>query len=172
VDATRPQEILEYFRELSLHVRTPTRLVGGGSVALLLRGYLARRTDYIDVVDELPSELRTQNQVLDDLARRFGLRLAHFQSHYLPDGWERQIPRQACFETCKCSIDVYDVFAGKLFSARSEDLDDIRAVLPKVDRSKLVDRVKSSTAPLRSEQRMLDAANHNWYVLFGEELPG
>ena len=172
VDAVKPEVVLQFFRELSLHVRSPNRLLVGGSVALILGGYLSRRTDDVDVVDEVPAELRRQHDVLDDLAARFGLRLSHFQSHYLPDGWQRRVHSMGVFgELHVWTIDVYDVFVGKLFSARNKDRDDLRAVLPKLDQNALVRRVIDSTKGLRSDPRLHQAAEKNWFVLFGDPLP-
>ena len=91
VDVTKPETVLEFFRLLSRHVRRPIRLNVGGSLALILRGLLSRRTEDVDVVNEVPPELREQHDVLHQLAAQFDLKLAHFQSHYLPKGWERRL---------------------------------------------------------------------------------
>ena len=90
VDATKPQTIMRFFRELSARVHNPTRMVIGGAAALILGNYGARQTDHIAVVDETPAGLRHRHDVLDDLADRFGLRLSEFPSYYLPDGWQRR----------------------------------------------------------------------------------
>ena len=52
---------------------------------------LERRTDDIDVEDEVPSEIRSRHDLLDQLAKSYGLRLTHFQSHYLPEGWQSRL---------------------------------------------------------------------------------
>ena len=84
MDATDPETVLLFLRELGLHLSTPTRLEIGGAIALILTNTLSRNTDDIDVVDEVPADLRAQHELLHELADRYGLHLTHFQSHYLP----------------------------------------------------------------------------------------
>src|SRR5687768_14424117 len=75
VDAIQPESLIRVFRELSAHVSQPTRIVIGGSVALTLGAQLTRHTDDIDVVDEVPAELRNQHELLADLKALYGLQL-------------------------------------------------------------------------------------------------
>ena len=44
-------------------------VIVGGSIALILPGYRERATTDIDVVDELPAEIRSQHALLDDLRK-------------------------------------------------------------------------------------------------------
>src|SRR5262249_4197429 len=81
MDVTRPETIKEFLRELSQHVRRPLRLDIGGSIALILTGLLSRKTEDVDIVDEVPAEIRSQHRLLDNLAERYGLEPAHFQQH-------------------------------------------------------------------------------------------
>ena len=172
VDATRPGAILNLIRELSVHVTQPTRLTIGGSTALILAGLISRYTEDIDVVDELPPEVRSRHELLDQLIAKYGLRLAHFQSHYLPAGWQQRLRSLGVFDKLQVfTIDVYDVIVGKLFSLRRKDHDDLWAIVPKLDRDTLVRRVRDTTASFRSDPKLLDAATKNWFVLFGEGLP-
>jgi hypothetical protein len=172
VDAVRPETVERFFRELSLHVSRPTRLVVGGSIPLILAGQLTRSTEDVDVVDEVPAEIRTQYKVLDELADLYKLRLAHFQSHYLPDRWEKRIRSFGGFGNLHVFlVDPYDIFVGKLFSARLKDRADTNALASNLDRETIVRRLRESTAGLRSDARLLDAAAKNWFVLFGEPLP-
>jgi hypothetical protein len=172
VNPIDPKKVMELLRELSSHVNQPTRLVIGGSMAVMLAGHLSRSTDDIDIVDELPAAVREQPAVLENLAGRYGLRLAHFQSHYLPAGWEQRVRSIDAFGKLQVfAVDSYDVVVGKLFSVREKDRDDLRAITPLLDRATIEDRVRRTTAALRSEQRLLDAAKKNWFILFGEDLP-
>src|SRR5205085_7702539 len=91
MEPIKPDMVVRFFQELSHHVSRPATLLVGGSIALMLAGHLSRWTDDVDVVDEVPSELREQHQLRDELAKRFGLHLAHFQSHYLPDRWRNRL---------------------------------------------------------------------------------
>lgn len=172
VNAITPETINRFFRDLSLRVSRPTRLVIGGSIPLMLAGHLARHTEDVDVVDELPAELRGQHDVLNELSDRYGLRLAHFQSHYLPSGWEARLRSFAVFEKLEVFlVDPYDIFVGKLFSNRAKDRQDLNDLTSGLDRSVIVGRLRESTASFRSDARLLDAAKQNWFVLFGEQLP-
>ena len=172
VNPIDPNTVMQMLRELSTHVTQRTRLVIGGSIAMLLAGHLARHTDDIHVVDELPANLRSQPEMLENLATRYGLRLAHFQSHYLPNGWELRIRSLDAMANLQVfAVDPYDVFVGKLFSMREKDRDDLRAIAPQLNRELLLERMRKTTAELRAETRPNDAAKHNWFVLFGEDLP-
>src|SRR5438552_3985685 len=81
------------------------------SAALILQGYLSRATDDIDVVDEVPAEIRSLHALLQDLRKRYGFHLAHFQSHYLPTGWEQRLHSLEPFGNLQIHlVDIYDVF--------------------------------------------------------------
>jgi len=168
-----PRRSNSFLREIGTQVRRTTRVVVGGAIALILHRLLSRATTDIDLVDEVPPELRASHELLDSLNARFGLRLTHFQSHYLPTGWASRTVTFGRFGNLDVAlIDVYDSFVGKLFSRRDKDRDDLRVLYPQLDRRVLIDRVASTTAALRSDPKLLEAASHNWYVLFGEAFPG
>lgn len=169
---TSPELIRQFLRDLGSRLPGQTCLVLGGSSALILQGYLNRQTEDIDVVDEVPGSIRSQHQLLDELRRDYGLLLAHFQSHYLPTGWERRIHSLGDFGSLQIHlVDVYDIFLGKLFSKRRKDLGDLRVVLPQLDRAILVRRLQETTTSWRAETALREQAATNWYILFGEELP-
>jgi hypothetical protein len=44
-------------------------------------------------------------------------------------------------------------------------------VVPHLEKSILETRLRDTTAALRGETKLSDAAKENWYVLFGEPLP-
>src|SRR5262249_50726569 len=91
MDITGPDTIKQFLRELSTHIRKPLRLDIGGSIALMLLNLLSRRTEDVDIVDEVPAEIRTQHKLIADLKARYGLEPAHFQQHYLPSGWNSRL---------------------------------------------------------------------------------
>jgi hypothetical protein len=172
MDATTPDAIGQYLRELSLHVRQPVRLVVGGSGALILGGHLSRATEDIDVVDEVPAALRTEHALLDRLERDYGLHLAHFQSHFLPAGWETRLHTLAPVGRLQVAIvDVYDIFLGKLFSGREKDRNDLRLLLPALDRDTIRTRLKDTCSAFLAEDRLRLRAEQNWFILTGETLP-
>jgi Nucleotidyltransferase of unknown function (DUF6036) len=164
VDAIDPNDIIQYFRDLALHVNQPTELILGGSIAITFSG--------IEVVGEVPEEIQKQHQFLQELDDRYGLQLTHFQSHYLPEGWKARIHSIGTFGMLRVFVvDLYDVFLSKLFSVRTKDRDDLRALLSHLDRSILETRFKETTAALQGEEKLRQTAEQNWYVLFGDPLP-
>jgi hypothetical protein len=169
---TKPDTVLQFLRELGLSLRQPTRIAIGGSVSLIVSQHLTRRTEDIDVVDELPAALRSERDLLDRLAARYGLRLAHFQSHYLPRGWDRRLRQLGRFGQLDVYlVDAMDVWLSKLFSVREKDRDDLRVLGPGLDRAALVERLRTDCGALRAEPLLRRHASDNWYIVFGEPLP-
>lgn len=169
-DRTDPDVILELFRDLGRRLRQPARLVVGGSSALILVGLLERATDDIDVVDQLPDAVRTQYELLDTLAQRYGIHLAHFQSHYLPAGYAGRVRSLGRFGQLDVFlVDPLDIFVGKLFSRRDKDLDDLRVMKAGFEKAAVADRLRVAGQTLLAEPRDRANAQANWYVLFGED---
>jgi hypothetical protein len=172
MDTTRPEQVKQFFRELAQHVQHPVHLEIGGAIALILPGLLSRRTEDVDVVDEVPHELRSQHHLLATLATRYGLALTPFQSHYLPTGWQQRLHPQEPFGRLHVSlVDVYDVFLSKLFSARLKDRDDLRMLAPQLDKTIIADRVRNTAQGLLTAPGLRDHAVQNWYILYGEPFP-
>lgn len=172
MDATTAQTILQFFRELGVSIHEHVRLDVGGSISLILSDNLSRRTDDIDVVDEVPAVIRTRYELLDTLTKSHGLHLAHFQSHYLPSGWRQRVHYFDRFGQIEVYlVDPYDVAAGKLFSARRKDRDDLLVLSRRLDKEILATRVRQSCGPLRAEARLEKLAEENWYILYGDALP-
>jgi Nucleotidyltransferase of unknown function (DUF6036) len=172
MDKTDPEDIRQFLREVGVHLPRPLRVDVGGSGALILAGYLSRKTDDIDIVDEVPAEVRSQHQLLARLRQRYGLSLTHFQSHYLPSGWAQRLHSQAPFGQLQVYlVDVHDVLLSKLNSNREKDRDDLRAVAPQLDKDTLVRKLKETAGPLLASPELRRQAEHNWYILYGEPLP-
>lgn len=163
--------IKEFLRQVGREILSPSRVIIGGSSALILLNLLQRSTEDIDLVDEVPEPLRSLRGQLAKLKERYGLTLAHFQSHYLPDGWENRLSSSGTFGRLEVwLVDPQDIFVGKVFSRRDKDLDDLRALRPLLNYDRLRARLTSS-ARLMSDPKLLEAAEKNWYIVFGEELP-
>lgn len=172
MDTLKPETIKQFLRELSQHIRRPVRLEIGGSVALMLPGLLERKTEDVDIVDEVPAEVRTQHKLLADLRSRYSLEPAHFQQHYLPSGWKDRLHYFDTFGEMRIYlVDPYDVLLSKLFSIRTKDLDDLRAVVPQLEKETLVRRLKENTQSALAAPDLRQRAEKNWYILFGEALP-
>ena len=171
-DATDPATILQLLRELGGILQIPARLDVGGSSSLILRSLLSRATEDIDVVDEVPAAIRVEHDMLADLTTRYGLRLTHFQSHYLPSGWQSRVESLGRFG----KLDVFlvhpvDIFVGKLFSKRTKDRDDLRMLLGSLDHTAIVTRLRASAGALLADPILRADAEKNWNILFGDALP-
>jgi hypothetical protein len=98
--------------------------------------------------------------------------LGHVQSHYYPSDWLSRVHSEPPFGRLQVFLlDVYDVFLGKLFSKRERDLDDLRALVPLIDKSVLIRRLHETAQAFLKDPHTRPAAEHNWYILFGEPLP-
>jgi hypothetical protein len=173
MDPTRAETIVEFLEELGARVSAPARLFIGDSAALIVPRMLVRSTDDIDLVDELPPALRDEHALLNELETRYGLRLTHFQSHYLPQGWQSRVRSLGRFgELETFLLDPYDVCLSKLFSQRTKDLDDLRHLKPQLDKAKLARELLAHGGSLRAEEKLRSAAQTNWRILYGEPLPG
>jgi hypothetical protein len=173
VETTKPETIDRFLRELGSRVAAPSRIAVGGSAALILRRQLARQTDDIDVVDEIPAAIRVEHELLRQLLDRFRLQLTHFQSHYLPSGWESRVSSYGRFGGLDVSlVDAYDIAASKLLSPRTKDRDDLRALVGHLDKQTFASRIQTSCDALLNEPDVRKNAELNWYVLYGEQLPG
>ncbi len=171
MEVTKAQTVLQFLRDLGGALDEPVRLSIGGSTALILASALSRKTEDIDVVDELPEAIRTEHALQRKLADRYGLRIAHFQSHYLPDGWENRTHALERFGNLDVRlVDPLDIFIGKLFSKREKDLDDLRVLAPRFDRATIEERLKSSAQRFLADPALRANAEKNWWIVFGEQL--
>jgi hypothetical protein len=172
MEKTDPETVKQYLRAVGVTLHRPTPVAIGGAIALILAGYLSRRTEDVDVVDEVPAEIRSQHQLLAQLKKSYGLELGHFQQHYLPSRWSERLHSLGSFGQLRVSlVDVYDVFLSKLTSNRAKDQDDLRAVLPLLDKETLVGRLRDTMGSALASAELRQRAERNWYVLFGESLP-
>ena len=170
MEPTTPDVIRRMLRDLGQQVRKPTTISVGGSCSLILSETLLRQTEDIDVVDELPEAIRTDHELVNRLAARYNLRPTHFASHYLPNNWSNRTRYIGTFNKLSVRIvDPIDVLTGKMFSKRDKDFNDVQACWPQLDAEVLRDRLRFNTQDLRAEDRLRGAAEHNWYVLTGED---
>ncbi len=172
MDKTKPELIRQFLEHLGRRIARRTRLFVAGSVALILPGYLHRHTEDIDVVDELPKELRENHALLKELQDSYGLQLGHVRSHYFPSGWQDRVHSLSDFGNLQIFLlDVYDVFLSKLFSVRTKDMGDLRELLPQLDKTILTERFSTTCRYFLAALRLQQIAQDNWQILFGEPLP-
>jgi Nucleotidyltransferase of unknown function (DUF6036) len=163
--------IEQYLRELGTRLQHKVKLIIGGSSALILLELLSRATEDIDVVDEVPEPLREMHKWRARAQTRYGLYIAHFQSHYLPQGWSERLHSRGNYGKLEVFVvDPVDIFVGKLFSRREKDLDDLRVLSSTLDRESIVARLSAATALLSDEDRRR-MARDNYYIVYGEGCP-
>jgi hypothetical protein len=171
MDFTLPNDIEELFRAIGAHVRKPMTFHVGGSTALILPGLLARQTEDIDIVDEVPKPLRDDHRFRDEIKQKFGLEIAHFQSHYLPMRWENRTHWHGMYgELTVTLVDPIDVFLSKLFSIREKDYNDMKVLLQQLDKTAILDRLKRDCQSMLASESLKERATKNWYILTGETL--
>jgi uncharacterized nucleotidyltransferase DUF6036 len=172
MEKTDPDKIREFFGYLGNKLTRDIRVEVAGSVALILPGYLSRHTEDIDVVGEVPSDIRENHRLVAALESTFGLKLSHVQSHYFPSGWRSRVHSFDVFDHLHVFlVDVYDVALSKCFSARLKDFQDLTVLKPQLDKDVLIDTLRSSAQDFLAEPRLKKLAQDNWKVLYGEPLP-
>jgi hypothetical protein len=166
-----PSVLRQFLRELGTAIAQPTAITIGGAASLILRGLLSRATEDVDIVDEVPVEIREERQVLQGLSARYGLHITHFQSHYLPRGWESRTSDFGRFGKIHVNlVDPHDIIAGKVCSSRSKDLDDFRLLSLCLDKEQLRERAIHGVSPYSSSDQDRQQAIRNWYIVYGEDL--
>jgi hypothetical protein len=166
-----PTTIRQFLRELGTAIAHPATITMGGAASLVLRGLLSRATEDVDVVDEVPAEIRDEREILQNLSARYGLRMTHFQSHYLPRGWESRTIDFGTFGKIQVRlVDALDIIAGKVFSARPKDLDDFRLLSLNLNKEQLRQRVLQGSTSLTSSDQNRRQAITNWYIVYGDDL--
>jgi hypothetical protein len=132
---------------------------------------ISRSTEDLDLVDEIPSDIRGEHQLLHDLVARYGLRLAHFQSYDPPDGWSTRTTDFGTFGKIHLRlVDPTDIAAGKLYSSRTKDLDDLRMLACSLDEQQLRERAVTGLPTRWADDDARKKAIENWYIVYGTTL--
>lgn len=173
VEPLSQPNIDRFFTYLGGRLRQPTTIIVGGSISLMLAGIIARQTEDVDVVDDIPDPIRRDHQLMDDLRATQKLSLGHFASHYLPEGWEGRVKYYQHFDRLTVKlIDPLDVLVGKVFSLRNKDLLDLQEAWAKLDQAEFRSRLERFTRGLRTVGYLAERSKLNWKVLTGEaDLP-
>ena len=171
MEATRPETVRQLLHELGYELRRATAIYIAGSIALIVPGYLARRTLNLDIVEEIPEEVRNL-RAREELEERYRLPLSYLQSHYLPTSWQNRAHSLDTFGRLTVFlVDVYDVFLSKLFSRREKDRDDLRALVSQLEKDVITRRLHETTKPWLTNSELVQHAQKNWQILYGEPLP-
>ncbi len=145
-----------------------------GSIPTILQGLSSRPTDDIDLVNEVPAEIRNQREELRTIRDKFGLTIGHVQSHYLPARWQERRKYLGEFGGLRVYlVDVYDVFVSKLSSAQEKHKDDLLVMAPQLDKEKVRDRLMTDGRPFLENPFDGPKIQSNWQFAFREPLtPG
>jgi hypothetical protein len=142
-----------------------------GSIPTLITGLTARPTDDIDIVNEVPSEIRQQRDALKRIRSDYGLTLGHVQSHYLPSGWENRRRFLGDFGGIRAYlVDPYDIFVSKLSSKQEKHQQDLRVMAKSLDRESIRHRLFSAGKAFLDDRRLRSQVEKNWQFIFREPL--
>jgi hypothetical protein len=166
-----PITIRQFLRELGSAIAHPATITMGGAASLVLRGLLSKATEDVDVVDEIPAQIRGEQEILHELSARYGLSMTHLQSRYLPRDWESRTIDFGAFGKIQARlVDALDIIAGKVYSARPKDLDDFRLLSLNLNKEELRQRVLQGSSSLGSSDQNRRQAITHWYIVYGEDL--
>ncbi|MCE7871620.1 hypothetical protein DYH09_14750, partial [bacterium CPR1] len=105
---------------------------------------------------------------LSKLQDEYALVLAHFQSHYLPRGWESRLTSQGASDAWKSTQWTRSTLPSG--SRRDKDRTALRVLARHFSKSEFTERPAECRNHFQDE-KLIQSAKHNWYVLFGEDLP-
>jgi hypothetical protein len=172
VDSIGELQVKQIFTLLGQQIHDRVEVYVAGSIPTLIEGLTARPTEDIDLVDEVPAEIRTQRSVLRQIEKDYGLRLGHVQSHYLPSGWQKRRHFLGDFGGLRVYlVDAYDIFVSKLSSKQRKHQDDLRVLAPKLDQEKARQRLFRDGRAFLDDPRQRSQIEANWQFIYQEPLP-
>jgi hypothetical protein len=171
IDATQLRQIFELLGR-NIHGRIEIHIAG--SIPTLIKGLTARPTDDIDLVDEVPAEIRRQRAVLRQIEDEFGLKVGHVQSHYLPPHWRDRRHWLGDFGGLRVYLlDEYDIFVSKLSSKQKKHQLDLRVLALKLDKEMARQRLLGDGHIFLDDPKLRPQIEENWRFIFQEPLfPG
>jgi hypothetical protein len=171
IDSTRLRRIFDLLGR-GIHGRLEIHVAG--SIPTLIKGLTARPTGDIDLVDEVPEEIRRQRDVLHKIETDYGLRLTHVQSHYLPPHWRDRRQWFGDFGGLRVYLlDEYDIFVGKLSSRKEKHQSDLGVLALELDKGKARHRLLTDGRIFLDDPKLRPQIQENWRFIFQEALfPG
>ena len=171
VNSIGENEVKQIFTLLGQNVHERVEVYIAGSVPTLIEGLTARTTEDIDIVDEVPAEIRKQRAVLRKIESDYGLRLGHVQSHYLPLGWQKRRRFLGDFGGLRIYlVDTYDIFVSKLSSKQQKHKDDLRVLAAKLDKEIARRRLFDAGRVFLDDPRQRLQIEANWQFIYQEPL--
>jgi Nucleotidyltransferase of unknown function (DUF6036) len=171
VDSIDATQLGQVFELLGRNIQRRVEIHIAGSVPTLIKGLTARPTDDIDLVDEVPDEIRRQRDVLRQIETEFGLKLGHVQSHYLPSHWRDRRHWFGDFGGLRVyALDEYDIFVSKLSSKKKKHQLDLRVLATKLDKDKARQRLLTDGRAFLDDPKLRPQIEENWRFIFQEPL--
>ncbi len=164
-------QIHQIFEILGREIRSPVEIHIAGSIPTLIKGLTARPTADIDLVNEVPVEIRSQHAVLRTIESQFGLTLGHVRSHYLLARWEDRQQWLGDFGKLRVYlVDEYDIFVSKLSSKKEKHHLDLRVLAQKLDKGAAKRRLLTDGKVFLDDPDAKLQIEENWRFLFQEPL--
>ncbi len=168
IDAATVKQIFDL---LGRRVHHRVEVTVAGSIPTLIAGLTARPTAAIDLVDEVPSDIRKQRDLLRKIEEEYGLALGHVQSHYLPVRWEDRREFLGDFGGLRVYlVDAYDISISKLSSKQEKHQDDLRVLAGRLDRETARQRLLDSGQAFLNDPHLRPQIDENWRFIYQEPL--
>jgi hypothetical protein len=162
-------EIRQIFSLLGERVRGSVDVYIAGSIPTLIQGLSARPTDDIDIVNEVPAEIRKQSDLLKRIRTEYGLTFGHVQSHYLPANWQQRRRFLGDFGGLHVYlVDVVDIFVSKLSSKQEKHQQDLRVLAKKLNKDEIKSRLLGDGKPFLDDPFLRPQIEKNWTFVFQE----
>ena len=168
VSLTDIQQVLQLLGQ-SVHGRVEINIAG--SVPTLIHGLTVRPTDDIDIVDEIPAEIREQRATLQRIKKEFGLNLGHVRSHYLPPNWQKRRHYLGDFGGIRAYlVDPIDIFVSKLSSKQEKHKQDLRILAKKLEYSAVRQRLLADGRVFLDAPSLKPQIEANWQFIYQKPL--
>jgi hypothetical protein len=171
VDRIDSLQVRQIFEMLGRGIHGPVEVHIAGSIPTLIKGLTTRPTTDIDLVDEVPEEIRRQRPVLREIESEFGLTFSHVQSHYLPAHWENRRQWLDDFGGLRVYlVDEYDIFVSKLSSKQKKHQLDLRVLALELDKDLAKRRLLTDGRAFLDDPKLRPQILENWRFIFQEPL--
>jgi hypothetical protein len=171
VDSIGAAQVKQIFTLLGQNIHDRVEVYVAGSIPTLIEGLTARPTEDIDIVNEVPAEIRKQRTVLRKIQTDYGLSIGHVQSHYLPARWETRRQFLGDFGGLRVYlVEPYDIFVSKLSSKMEKHKDDLRVLAQKLDKETAKQRLLRDGRAFLDDARQRPQIEANWQFIYQEAL--
>jgi hypothetical protein len=164
-------ELEQVLELLGRKILQPVEVCIAGSIPALMSDLTARPTDHIDFIDEVPLAIREQRSTLELISEKYGLTIAHVQSHYLPRNWRTRCHHFGDYGNLKVFVaHEYDIFVSKLSSKLEKHRDDLRVMSNKLDKEKIKQLLITDGKAFLDSEFERPTIESNWLFIYREPL--